>query len=90
MKTFPENATTGDIYGPAMEITTQAEADEYFELLVQHIMARWRKDRVEAELQARNNLGYWCGYFDSATMIRVQKLFRCTHPVFGGEGTGIA
>lgn len=89
MKAIPENATLGELYGPAMEITDQAEADEYFEAIVHHLMTRFGEDRVRAELAARGGLGYYCGYFDSATMIRVQRLFRCVHPVFGGTGTGI-
>ena len=37
----------------------------------------------EAEGLARGNLGYWAGYFDHATRERVERLFRCEHPVFG-------
>ena len=77
-----ENITYGKKYGPAMEITDQAEADRYFEECVQHCMT-FGKSREEAEQIERSNLGYYSGYYDGETMQRVFKLFRCSHPVFG-------
>ncbi len=29
------------------------------------------------------NLGYFAGYYDSETRERVERLFKCSHPVFG-------
>jgi len=69
-------------YDPAMAITDQAEADAYFEACVQHTMAVG-KSRAEAESLERGNLGYWAGYYDAETRERVERLFRCAHPVFG-------
>jgi hypothetical protein len=78
-----KNATTGDLYHPAMKITDQKEADEYFEKLVQWSMEHWGKTRKEAEKIQRENLGYFAGYFDDKVRARVERLFRCKHPVFG-------
>jgi hypothetical protein len=39
--------------------------------------------REEAERNCRSNLGYYAGYYDAETMARVQRLFKCVHPVFG-------
>ena len=69
-------------YGPAMDITDQAEADAYFEQCVQHMMS-FGKDRAEAERIERTNLGYYAGYYGNGTRERVERLFRCAHPVFG-------
>src|SRR5437870_2259395 len=78
---LPDQITFGDKYGPAMSITTQAEADAYFELLVEHTMRMRRCDRAEAVKIEKCNLGYWAGYgYDRE---RVERLFRCQHPVFG-------
>jgi hypothetical protein len=86
---FKKNATIGEIYGPAMEITDPEEAKVYFEALVKHILALDIEDepkitsREEAEKLIRGNLGYYSGYYDSKTMQRVFKLFSCAHPIFG-------
>lgn len=74
--------TIGEKYGPAMKITDQAEADVYFEKCVEHTMGHG-KSREEAERIERSNLGYYAGYYDSETRERVERLFRCSHPVFG-------
>jgi len=85
MDRFPEHMTVGDKYGPAMQITEQAEADKYFELCVEHTMRISQKSRQEAEDIERSNLGYYAGYYDAETMKRVNRLFHCTHPIFGDQ-----
>ena len=75
--------TIGDKYGPAMEITDQVEADLYFEICVKHTMRCSGKTRQEAEVIEQSNLGYYAGYYDSETMVRVNRLFCTQHPVFG-------
>jgi hypothetical protein len=82
MKQFPLEITIGDKYSPAMKITDQAEADEYFEACVDHMMRRGHS-REEAERIERGNLGYYAGYYDHETRARVEQLFRCAHPIFG-------
>ena len=74
--------STGDKYGPAMQIAEQSEADAYFERCVQHCM-KWGNARDEAERIERANLGYYAGYYSNETRRRVERLFRCAHPVFG-------
>ena len=69
-------------YELAMRITTQAEADAYFEELVADSMAHGL-DRQEAEICERVNLGYWAGYYRSEIRMRVEELFQCEHPVLG-------
>jgi hypothetical protein len=79
---LPDKITIGDKYGAAMKITEQAEADEYYERCVRHTM-RFGRTREEAENVEKQNLGYYAGYYDSETRERVERLFRCAHPVFG-------
>lgn len=74
--------TIGDKYQPAMDIRDQDKADAYFEKLVMHSMS-FGKTREEAEEIERSNLGYFAGYYDDETRRRVEKLFRCEHPIFG-------
>lgn len=40
-------------------------------------------DRAKAETVEKMNLGYFAGYSSHETRERVEKLFRCAHPVFG-------
>ena len=80
---LPEHMTIGEAYGPAMEITTQTEADEYFAALVHRNMRFSAQSRREAEGVVRQNLGYYAGYYTHETRQRVERLFRCSHPVFG-------
>ena len=75
--------TIGDVYEPAMEIQTQAEADAYFEKLVGDTITNYGKSREEAERIIRENLGYYAGYYGNETRARVERLFRCEHPIFG-------
>ena len=65
-----------------MIITDQAEADEYFEALVERSM-RSGVRRDEAIRVEKINLGYFAGYCGYETMKRVNRLFRTTHPIFG-------
>lgn len=74
--------TVKEKYGPAMNLTTEAEAQEYFEKLVEHTMS-FGHTREEAEEIERSNLGYYAGYFGDATRERVEHLFACAHPIFG-------
>ncbi len=74
--------TTGEKYGRAMAITDQTEADRYFQECIEHSMAHGNSHE-EAERIEKSNLGYWAGYYDDATRERVERLFKCAHPIFG-------
>ena len=89
MNKLPEKITIGDKYRPAMKIQDEAEAREYFEVLVQHSMEFFGKSREEAETLEKANLGYFAGYYDEETRIRVERLFMCAHPVFGKAADGL-
>lgn len=83
MKNLPRKISLGDKYGPAMACQTQEAADAYFEILVRHSMRRLDLLRERAEAFERNNLGYYAGYSDNETRARVERLFKCEHPIFG-------
>lgn len=83
MDPFPKDVSIATKYEPAMKIADQAEADAYFERCVEHTMTRFGRPRWEAEEIERANLGYYAGYFDNETRRRVERLFRCGHPIFG-------
>lgn len=80
MKPFPSQITIGELYGPAMRITNQGEADEYFERLVARAMEHGLT-RETAEARERENIAYYAAYgFDRQ---RIEHLFKCAHPIFG-------
>jgi len=71
-----------ETYQYALTITDQQEADDTFEILVGYALQAG-KDRLEAEILVRQNLGYLAGYHSNETRARVERLFRCSHPIFG-------
>ncbi|KKL61113.1 hypothetical protein LCGC14_2198570 [marine sediment metagenome] len=80
---LPDKITIGKKYDTAMCMSNKEQADEYFELLVEHNMRMSEHSREKAEEIERTNLGYYAGYYDNETRQRVEKLFNCNHPIFG-------
>jgi hypothetical protein len=75
--------TYGETLGPAMEITEQSEADAYLEALVDRAISLFGQSREEATRIQKQNIGYYAGYYSDAVRERVERLFKCSHPVFG-------
>ena len=81
---IPEKVTIKEKYGPAMEITSQTEANEYLDACINHCMLYGDVQTIpEAEAIEKENLGYFAGYYDEQTRMRVERLFKCSHPIFG-------
>jgi hypothetical protein len=71
----------------AMEIKDKKDADQYLMEYISYIQSEIDKctDRIHdnAEEIAKSNLGYFAGYYSNETRERVEKLFCCSHPIFG-------
>src|SRR5579862_9460169 len=67
----------------AMEVAAQEEADKIFDRMVTLCISEKRMPRQRAEKIQRENLGYFAGYHGDETRRRVERLFKCAHPVFG-------
>ncbi len=80
---LPDKMTIGEAFEPAMKITCQTKATEYFEALVDRGVRVFSQTRAEAESAVRDSLGYFAGYYGSETRERVERLFACAHPIFG-------
>ena len=82
-----EELTYGDLLKPAMEITDPQDAQQYLTEYVKWVQKALdkepRDDDMTAEQIAGVNLGYYAGYYDNETRVRVEELFMCSHPVFG-------
>jgi len=78
--------TFGETLGPAMEMTDESEARDYYLQLVDHyqeLNPDW--DRDECERVVKENLGYYAGHYNRETQVRVNRLFETMHPVFGNK-----
>lgn len=92
----PENKealTYGECLGPAMNITDPEDAKQYLEEYISFIQKYINNvpesdKRMRAEEVAKSNLGYYAGYYDNETRYRVEKLFMCSHPIFGSIEKG--
>lgn len=86
----PENKATltyGEALSPAMKITRQDDADRYKAAYMVYTN-QFLKDGVSesgltCEQIVNTNLGYYAGYYSDEVRTRVEKLFKCSHPVFG-------
>ena len=83
-----EVLTFAQCLDPAMKVRSQIEADQYLKDYANYILEDINsdpfkdKDADPYEI-ARTNLGYWAAYFGASTRFRVEKFFKCEHPVFG-------
>lgn len=69
---------------PAMQITTLKEAQHYLAAYVKYLEQYADNHPTKtAEQVAKDNLGYWAGYFGNEARERIERLFNCEHPVFG-------
>lgn len=82
-----EKLTYGECLNPAMAITDEADAQQYladYTAFIQRALDKEpRSDGKTAAEIARDNLGYYAGYYSADTRERVERLFKCAHPVFG-------
>lgn len=79
---WPEDATYGDLYDPAMEVKTKEEALAYLDRIVRYQKAISGHKNIDL-VGLKKNIGYWAGYRDHETRERVERLFECEHPAFG-------
>jgi len=79
--------TAGELFNVANGVKSQAEADEFFEAYVLYCMEAGDSREV-AENKVRQNLGYVAGYYDDETRARIEKLYKCEHPIFGPIADG--
>lgn len=79
--------TYGECLGPAMKITDQSDAEQYladYVAFIQKALDRNPREDGKTALDiAKINLGYYAGYYDDETRRRVERLFKCDHPVYG-------
>lgn len=74
--------TYADCYDPAMNITDQADADQYKAELIKY-QGKFPHEKYSAEQVVNINLGYYAGYYSHEVRERVERLFKVSHPIFG-------
>ena len=82
-KPFPEKPQASDFYDSCALVTTKDEAGRYFKKLVDFVVENYDQDRIEVEKIQRSNIGYYAGYLDRETQLRIYDLFDVDHPIFG-------
>jgi len=76
--------TIGQVYDPACSfVETEEQAKKYFDLLVNYAVTIHSISVEEATKNELLNIGYYAGYYDNDTRIKMQKLFGAIHPIFG-------
>jgi hypothetical protein len=80
---WKHDATMGEIFDAAMAIVDEKEAASFLEDLVAWHMKKFSVDETTATEDVRSNLGYFAGYYDDSVRVRIERLFKCKHPVFG-------
>jgi len=88
-RVWKKDATTGDLYGPAMNIHTEEDATEYMAALTRWSVLHHGQDLKVAWDTHLKNIGYFAGYFDEKTQKRVEKVFKTKHPIFGSASLGV-
>ena len=66
----------------AMEVTDQVDANAIFLDMVKAGVESGLTQEQSENVQ-RQNLGYFAGYYSHETRARVERLFKCAHPIFG-------
>jgi hypothetical protein len=83
----PENKdvlTYGEALEPAMNITDQDDADQYKKAYIDYQLSYMENPSMkEAERIVNTNLGYFAGYYSDEVRERVERLFKCSYPIFG-------
>ena len=76
--------TYSEIFEPTLRIKTKAEAGQYLSDYINWMIARDSKLSLEEATKiAKDNLGYYAGYYSNKVRTKTEKLFDCEHPVFG-------
>jgi len=68
--------TMGEIFDAAIDVRDQDEAGAF--------LAAYVASGLDIDT-ARSNLGYFAGYYSEGVRVRVAKLYKATHPVFGDK-----
>lgn len=79
--------TYGECLEPAMLITDQADASNYLDAYVRYLTGYGHSEDKAREI-ALVNIGYYAGYFKPDVQMRVQRMFRAAHPIFGALPDG--
>lgn len=80
-----ELKTIGEIFDTALNLakTDNYKAGVFFNTYVDYIREVNECSREEAEKIAKNNFGYYSGYFNKEVSNIIYSTYCCEHPIFG-------
>lgn len=84
-----DTLTYGECLEPAMLITEQSDADQYLADYIKFQEGNMKEatGNHTPEQICKINLAYYAGYYSNETRERIERLFKCSHPVFGDIAT---
>jgi len=81
---LPDKMTIGECYGRCTEIVDHNQANEYFIALVERNLRICPEHDLDTAIKVeKDNIGYFAGYCDSETALRMELLFNTIHPILG-------
>jgi hypothetical protein len=80
-----DKITIGEIFNQARKAETKEEAKQYLNDYASYITKISDNNFEDALKIAKDNIGYFAGYYDKETYMRIQELFEISHPIFGNE-----
>ena len=80
-----EELSFHEIFEQALKIRDKEDAQQYLQsysywILVKNVGKPMVKEPIDI---AKENFGYWAGYYSHDTRYKIESLFECEHPVFG-------
>lgn len=84
--------TMGEVFDEALNIAkyTPHKAKDFLDKYARHISEVANVSYDDAVKGAKNNLGYFAGYYDSQTCDLIYNTYVTEHPVFGKKPYGVS
>lgn len=82
---FPRNGSLNDLYDPALEVTTQPQADAYLAALVVRQRQLFKLGETAAVEREKRNISFWASFKDPETFKRVQHLYDIDNEIVNGD-----
>lgn len=87
-----ELRTIGEIFDTALELarTNKNDANDFFLQYVEYIMEARGESFDWAVKAAKDNLGYFAGYYSKEVCDLIYDTYKCIHPILGKDPYGVS
>jgi hypothetical protein len=77
--------TIQELYDPALEVTTQQQADEYLAALVARQKKLFKLGETAAVEREKRSISFWASFEDPETFARVNRLYDIDAGMVNGD-----